>query len=286
MRLFGRGKNPPGEDEPNWDEIQESLARPDDVEAVEDAVVPVKYTPPEERFPPLPTPEAQKRRRPRSPQRKRRQGNWRHDVVAVFFLIATVALARYYLLIYEDRYTPLNPFAPPTPFIEVSITPDAAAVATYFVTLTAEAAGGSVPTASPTTAVTAAPVEPETLYPFAVSESGVTYATNTNERGCNWSSIAGTVRGLEGEALDNYSIQIIDAEDPDRLTVRVFSGAALAMGPGGYEFNLGGTPTEGQYTVQLYSPAGVPLSEEIMIFTRNTCAENVAKVDFIQIRPS
>jgi hypothetical protein len=202
MRLFGRGNNPPEQDEPNWDEIQESLTRPDDVEVVEDAVVPVKYTPPEERFPPLPALEPEKRPRQRPPKRKRRQGNWRHDVVAVFFLLATVALARYYLLIYEDHYTPLNPFAPPTPFIEVSMTSDAAAVATYFVTLTAEAAGDitPIPTETPTASVMPTPVDPETLYPFAVSEAGVTYTTNTNERGCNWSSIAGTVRGLDGEA--------------------------------------------------------------------------------------
>ena len=259
---------PPQEEELNINDI---------VQDVVDSLPPMPpepekvYTPPEERFPPIPDknqpapPEPKVQPAPK-PGRIRREGNWRHNVVALIFAIATIALLIYFNIIWNDPYSALNPLAPPTPFVFVTETP-----------------GGFVaePTATlPPQQATPRPLE-TTGQPFNVA--GVIYAPNANVNGCDWSSIAGAVTGLQGEPLNGYRIQVIDAENPDALDVRVFSGSAATFGAGGFELPLGGTPAEGLYTIQLFSPAGAPLSDVYQVATRATCEENVAIVNFVQV---
>lgn len=231
-----------------------------------------------DRYPPIPQPfrQAEPGRKPRTqpkPPRRRARGNWRHDVVAGLFLMATAALIVYFFTIWNDPFSPLNPLAPPTPFIIVSETPDPNAMAAFAATQTAEArprsAGqGSVPS----------------VLPFTLVDSGVIYTPNGNSSGCDWASIAGTVMGMQGEPVNGYGVAIKDAEDETSLNAKVFSGSAVTFGDGGFELVLSGTPQAGTYTVQLFSPAGAPVSEAYTVTTRDTCDENVAIVSFVQVR--
>ncbi len=59
---------------------------------------------------------------------------------------------------------------------------------------------------------------------------------------CNWASIAGIVTRIKGEALNDYGVQINDAENPNGIQDRVYSGGALTFGDGGFELVLGGAP--------------------------------------------
>jgi len=243
------------------------------------------HTPPAERFPPIP-------QQPISPQsapkhdtapaqstgkRKRRRlvGNWRHDVIAFIFFVATLGLIWYFSVIWRDPYSSLNPLAKPTPFVLVSVTPDPEAVTNYFATQTAEARRPS----------DATPIPQNSIFPFIVLENSVIYAPNANGNGCDWASIAGTVTGLESQPLNNYRINIVDAEDPSNLDVNVFSGSALTFGDGGFELPLGGSPIARDYEVQLLSPSGAPVSEPFTVSTRDSCDENVVIINFQQIRP-
>ncbi|MFW5748405.1 MAG: hypothetical protein ACOCYT_02195 [Chloroflexota bacterium] len=264
-------------------------------------------TPPGERFPPLPEvlldteaenqPEADM---PRSRRRQRPHGNWRHDLIAAFFLLASVALCGYFVAIWQNPYSVLNPLAPPTPFIQITWTPDSVAIATYEAELAQAAIIAQQPSATLTTivptttaAVTVAPIATDVPLTFAEStaaalvytmqDPGVTYRANTSSRGCEWASVAGTVTGGGGEPVDGYRVRIIDVAEPDRLNVEVFSGSALAIGPGGYELVLGSDPRERQYTIQLFDQAGRPASEPFLIFTRDSCQENVAVVNFVHM---
>jgi len=110
----------------------------------------------------------------------------------------------------------------------------------------------------------------------------VLYAPNNNGTGCNWASIAGSVTDTDGLPLNNYGVQIRHVAD--NLDVKVFSGSALTFGPGGFELAIGGTPQAGEFVVQLFSPAGAPVSEEYTVMTRDTCEENVAVLRFVQVQ--
>ncbi|PJF22794.1 MAG: hypothetical protein CUN56_04175 [Phototrophicales bacterium] len=258
------------------------------------------HTPWQERFPPLEpdlpddekfiiNPQHSKPQKVIHKKTRRWQGDWRHSFLSVVFLLATVMLCAYYAYIWQNPYSQLNPLAPPTPFIVVSWTPDPFAVTIHDATAT------SLVIINPTIDSSAVPLTPIESSPepivipplsvqFTIPDNGVVYIPNANGRGCNWASIAGTVTDIQGQPLDGYRIQIIDVEDPTRLNVTILSGSSLTLGQGGYELSLGGVPREQQYIVQLFTPSGEPASEEFLIFTRDSCQENVAVVNFVQVQ--
>lgn len=269
----------------------ESLSDADFDADIKAAARPVVETPPAERFPPLRPPD-DPRPAPAMPAaepatgRKRRQGDWRHNVVAVIFAVATLGMCAYYSVLWNNPYSPLNPLAPATPFIIITATPDPLAGfnADSTATAIAIAAALAVPTDTPPPFDPTATSSSGFGLPFQLEESGVIYAPNSNGRGCDWASIAGTVVGLDGAPVNNYGVQIIDQENPDRLSARVFSGSALTFGPGGFELTLGGTPLMGIYTVQLFSPVGAPVSEVYTVITSSECDQNVVIINFVQVR--
>lgn len=256
---------------------------------------PKNITPPSERFPPLkvkkpkeaPPAESDSSDEPevKSGGRKRRVGNWRHNLIAVLFAIATFGMCGYYAALWNNPYSSLNLFPPATPFIVVSATPNQTEVAAFYATETEVARPTATPSNTPTPDVPTPTASPENAnLPFAVV-GDVLYTENTNDQACNWSSIAGTVTDTNGRALNNFGIQIVDVEDPQRLNERVFSGSALTFGDGGFELNLGSAPRLAQYSVQLFSPAGVPVSDVFYVVTSEACDQNVAIVSFVQVRP-
>lgn len=264
-------------------------------ESLKNPVAPIVYTPEEERFPPLingleekPSPPVPLRKRRETPQHRFR-GDWRHDIVTAFFLLMSLALGGYFIAVWQDPYAAWNPLALPTPFVLVTWTPDPYAGESSVTTLEIQPnPPHSQEEASENTAFPAplnTPPLPEiTTMPFTLDSQGIRYAANENGRGCNWASIAGTVTSIQGDPLKNYAVHIVDAQAPDRLNIQVFSGAALTFGESGFEFNLGSTPREGRYVVQLLSPSGRPVSDELMLFTRDSCEENVVLVHFIQVK--
>ena len=141
------------------------------------------------------------------------------------------------------------------------------------------------PTAGPTPTFTPIPAEAipasASLFPFVAANNGAVFVPNGNDQGCDWSSIAGSVTDLVGAPLDGYGVRITG----EGLDETVFTGSAQTFGPGGFELFLNGAPSVGTYTIQLLSPEGTPLSDEIIFTTRATCVENVAVVSFLQTRP-
>ena len=272
--------------------LEESLRQP---------VQPVVYTPEDERFPPLrstlvedePPVVSVPAVSAAPPQRRFQGGDWRHNLVALLFLLFSIGLCGYYTAFWVDPYGGWNPLAIPTAYRYVTWTPDPRMMVNLSGTQTAEAMPTLTPvpqvtglSAMPTTGAmdgTVTPIAAPLIMPFTLEDPGVLYTPNANGRGCDWASIAGTVTDMAGQAVNEYIIHIVDAEDPGRLNVQVYSGGAHTFGEGGFEFNLGGSPREGQYVLQLLNPDGIPVSDEFLIFTRNVCAENVAIVNFVQV---
>lgn len=258
-------------------------------------------TPPEERFPPIPTddedesaPQAEAAASGRPPV------SWRYDIITALFLLGTIMMVGYFVYVWQYPYSALNPLAPPTPFVQVTWTPDTQAIAAYHATQTATAATpvqatqpASTPTEAGLAATTPEATPPDTtLTPaptgdvpgqprFTLSDEGVTYERNTNDRGCQWSSIAGTVIDGNGDPIDGYRVRITDVEEPSRLDVEVFSGSSTTRGPGSFELSLSSEPQDRRYTVQLFDEDGEPVSDPFLIFTRDSCAANVAVVSFV-----
>ncbi len=255
---------------------------------------PTQVAVPEERFPPL-NPEVPELPSPVLPTRPPRMA--RQDRIAIFFFLATFVLLGWMIAVWQNPQSALNPFPPATRFAEITATPQPQPSTTptepptvaptpsftplVEIALQRTADSGSFPTPTPGSpsgggSATSTP----SPYPFALAETGVVYAPNNNGRGCDWSSIAGTVTGLRGEPLDGYGIHIVG----DVLDEKVFSGTAQTFGPGGFELFLNGVPQPARYTVRLLSAAGAPLSDEIVVVTSDQCSQNVALVNFVQQR--
>jgi hypothetical protein len=237
-------------------------------------------TPPAERFPPV---------NPNigtvgeSPAPLRPRSTFVPNLVTILFVIATLGAIGLFAIIWLNPYTPLNPLAPPTPLPIIITTTPLPATATLapspgptasFTPLSPEELGITLEAPPPPATFTPA------LFPFTVAEPGVVYVPNANGEGCSWSSIAGSVTDLQGQPLNGYGIRI-QGNDRDET---VFSGSALTFGPGGFELFLNGTPQAGEYTIQLLSPSGAPVSDEYPVSTLTNCEQNVAIVSFVQNR--
>lgn len=230
-----------------------------------------KITPPEERYPPL-RPVAEEPRRPKTvavpePKALKTENNAFYNFMTVLTLLAMVLFIAWFIQVWNDPQSVWNPLPPATPFIEVTATPSGLLIATpddtgqVFVVIT------STPEQS-----TASP------YPFIAQD--ILYAPNSNDLGCNWWSIAGTVRDTAGAALNGYRIRVTGTD----FNEAVFSGASQSFGAGGFELPLAGTPREENFTVQLFSAQDAPLSEALSISTRADCDANVTIVNFVQNR--
>jgi hypothetical protein len=239
------------------DEVAQLAALPEGLVAR-----PLKVTPEAQRFPPVapslaPQPEAPAEATSPMPSLAqvppRRRSGRGYNLLTLLMLLLTAVWCGLVAIIWQDPQTALNPFAPPILYVRIT--------ATFL----------------PPTPASAAPPTAEPLpYPFQAQP--VAYSANENGRGCEWASIAGTVTAPDGSPLNAYRVRITSTT----VDTTVFSGAAASFGPGGYEFPIGGAPAAERFTVQLLSPEGAPLTAPLTVDTRATCAENVARVDFVE----
>ena len=251
----------------------------------EDVVRPIKVTPKEERYDPLAPnqlthDEAVQQQvidtqlKPKPSRAKR----WLYNLVSLLAIFGTITVCAWYTIIWQNPQSQLNPFPPATEFYYVTATPAPTLPNTLAPNETPQVNITTLPSvlSTPTLAVTTDPDLAQ--FPFRTDEP--LYIANANGRECNWASIAGSVTGVDGQAVDGLGIRITGAD----IASTVFSGATRTFGPGGYELNLGGAPQAGDFTVQLFSSAGAPLSDEITVTTRAECSANVLILNFLQLR--
>lgn len=231
----------------------------------------------DERFPPL-NPASEVRPRAAAPRPRRR--NWPYNLAALFFFLASIGVGAYYLAIARDPFSPLNPLPPFTPLPIIITTTPIPPTATVTPSRTPTATFTPLPREVMATLTTFTPAP----FPFTMVESGVVYVANTNNAGCAWSSIGGTVVDLDGQPLNGYRVQVVG----DNFNQTVVTGATVTFGQGGYEVVLGNTPRRAEYAVQLLTPEGIPLSQVYYVETSSVCTadegENVAVVNFVQNR--
>ncbi len=231
-----------------------------------------------ERFPPL-DPQDQPDDAPAlAPRPKRR--NWPYNLVALLFFFASIGVAAYYFAIARDPFSPLNPLPPFTPLPIIVTTTPIPPTATATLTQTPTVTFTPLPRELVATLTTFTPAP----FPFTMVETGVAYVANTNDAGCNWLSIGGTVTDTEGQPLAGYRVQVVG----DNFNQTVVTGANVTFGQGGYEVVLDNRPRRAEYAIQLLTSEGIPLSQVYYVSTSDRCTaddgENVAVVNFVQNR--
>lgn len=254
-----------------------------------------------DRFPQVPS-DARRRRAPvrrqtGTPSRRARL-SWR-DGVAVLFLVATLLVGGYFVFIWNNPYSPLNPLSPPLPApIMVSETPLPSATYTPSRTPTRSPTATFTPLPAGLIGTGAAPVFlgtpdlTQTLLagtpsatppppPFALLRTGVVYTTNANGLACNYVGIAGSVVDFEGSPLNGYTVWITG----ENVDSRLVTGSDNLYGAGGFVLQVGDTPAILPFAAQVLAQDGVtPLSEPYTFLTRDVCEYNVALVRFVQVR--
>lgn len=251
---------------------------PDESEIVDEGEI--VETPPEERFPPLnPADETPDEAPPPSPRRP----TWLYNLVAILFALATIGLLAYFSVLWVDPYHPLNPLPPYTPLPIIITATFQPATATPIPSLTP-----SPVVMTPTFTPIPAAALPATMtftpaaFPFTLADAGIEYVANTNDSGCDWLGIAGTVVDLQGEGVVDYSIRVRSQEG--ELNATLATGGAPDIGPGGFELKLGDKPELAPFIVQLLGPDGSPVSEEYLVVTSDQCDQNLTVVHFAQNR--
>jgi hypothetical protein len=192
------------------------------------------------------------------------------NLLTVVFLLGTVGMIALIVIITQNPYSSLNPFPPFTPLPIV--------ITATFLPPTEAPPGTAAPTATFTPAAVEAGGQAPTSFSFVLANEKPVYAPNANDKGCNWSSIAGTVTDGKGTALDGYRVSV----KGNGVDETVFSGATLTFGAGGFELFLNGTPQAQTYKVQLSDPQNHPLSAAYTVATKASCDQNVAVLQFIQ----
>jgi hypothetical protein len=234
---------------------------------MDDVMRPLVITPQEERYPPLPTAN-DNQLPPQRPQTlsHRPRNSRRNNLITLIFFLLTLGICGYYGFIWGDPQSVLNPLAPPTEFQIVTATIDPNPV---FVSSPQPTLANGQPTHTPSL---------DDLHPFAIASDGVLYISNQNGRECNWASIAGSVTNSSNDPLPGFGIRVAG----QGVSATVYSGTNSTFGAGGYELNLGSAPIVSNYTVQLVTTGGAPLSPDVAITTRDECNQNVVVVNFVQ----
>ena len=233
------------------------------------------------------------------------------------FLTSTLVASTGFVVIYvlvllADPQSVLNPFPPPTlPAIAVLATPtetpppptvtQASTPLIQATVIEAETEHTPLPTETEAQLLVATdPIEMEAsatvtiavpievaatspVYSYALQAGSIGYTTQFShpDEGCNWLGVAGTVYDLQGEPVVE---QIVHVEGPSEFWMDSITGSHLEYGEAGYEITLGNGPfdSDGDYSIQLLSSLGQPLSEQIALGTFSGCDRNLILVNFVQ----
>jgi len=227
-------------------------------------------------------------------------GVW--DILSVVVLLITVCLGVYFVMVFIDPSSEINPLKPPalqiptatiTPLqMDATWTPTptvyASPTATLLPTIEAPptitpanlvpATDTPVPTKTPT-------LTPTPKAPFSASSVNAIESVlipHLLNAGCNWQGVGGTVDDQNGSPIIGIVVRLVGKLNGKTVDLTNVSGINKEYGSSGFEFVLGDTPVNSRDTlsVQLLDQAGLPLSDKIYIDTSSDCKENLVLVRF------
>src|SRR5271157_1752019 len=241
------------------------------------------------------------------------------NFLTVLVILAMIAAACFFVLIYffpSSRINPYPPAALPAVIVLPSATntplpPPPTATATPF--------GWKPPTDTPTATIPVTPSDtpiPFTptntlpgpkatntanpLYTLAPTDDiNTDYAFTTQgppepfsidsfveNRGCQWMGVAGRVVDISNKPLPGVLVQLSGTLGQSLINQTSLTGLAPSYGQSGYELKLADTPIPSQATlwVRLVDQSYLPLSPKIRFDTYGDCTKNLILINFKAVR--
>jgi hypothetical protein len=216
------------------------------------------------------------------------------DLLSILVLLITVCIGAYFLLIFMNPFSQLNPLPPIDPNAPPTLTatplelaPTWTASPTIEPTITETPRPTFTPLPSPTffslVPPTKTPIPTSTpKAPFSGSVTTIASTIIHPESACNWLGVGGTVVDTNNSDVIGIVVRLVGTFDGKRVEITQVSGVTPAYGKSGFEFFLGTVPlaSKGTLYVQLLDLASLPLSENIYINTYNDCSKNLVLVRF------
>lgn len=227
-------------------------------------------------------------------------GLW--DILTIIVLFVTVCMGAYFILVFNDPASTLNPLKPayvltPSPTITPrQLEPTWTPTATIEILPTATL----LPSITPPATITPANLVPATVTPLS-SETPTATATpaalfsvssvnaiesviipHLQTLNCNWQGVGGTVDDQNSSPIIGIVVRLGGTLNGRSVEMTTVSGISPEYGKSGFEFVLGETPVDSRDTlyVQLLDQAGLPLSDRIYIDTFEDCDRNLVLVRF------
>jgi hypothetical protein len=218
------------------------------------------------------------------------------DMLSIFVVLITLCIGGYFLMIFVNPASALNPLKPVNPF----------ALATFTITpIQLEATWTPSPTIIPTITETPRPtftplasatffsLVPPTNTPEPTATPKAPFGATINaiesviiphltSSACNWLGIGGTVEDSNNSPIVGMVVRVVGTLNGKSVNLTTVSGVSPDYGKSGFEFQLGTVPVSSNDTlyVQLLDQAGLPLSDNIYIDTFNDCKKNLVLVRF------
>jgi hypothetical protein len=222
------------------------------------------------------------------------------DMLTILVLLATACIGGYFLMIFMNPFSSLNPLKPINPNLPPTATPTLlqleptwTASPTIQPTVTETARPTFTPLASPTffslVPPTDTPVPSKTpaatdtpKAPFSASVTAIDSTIIHPESACNWLGVGGTVVDSNNSDVIGIVVRLVGTLNGKRVEMTQVSGVTPAYGKSGFEFFLGAVPiaSKGTLYVQLLDLAGLPLSQNVYVDTYNDCSKNLVLVRF------
>ena len=237
------------------------------------------------------------RRMKRRKRRQRADVFW--NILTVITLLASIGLIGALLMIYSNPFISINPFPPPTMPVLVII-PTSTATPVVLPPTWTPTVGATETPVPPTSTPMVLPSDTQAVasaYPTAAGNSLYTFGlqaapsavksdTFKPSTGCNWQGVAGQVLDLQGRHLVNIGIQLKGTYNGKTISTQSISGTHTEYGDSGYEFQLGTSliASSGLLSIQLVDQSGLPLSEQVIFDTYDTCDKNLVLVNFRQVK--
>lgn len=218
------------------------------------------------------------------------------NLLTVLVLISVVCLVIYFVTLFLNPYSVLNPFPPQAlPTLYKSPTPT-------YTPLPQPSTWTPSPTLAPSPTRTKAPtwtlipemvtpsdipasIEPTITMTAMPAAAEVTYAASTTthpDLACNWMGVGGRVLSTNGDPLQFQTIQLGGSLGGQPISRSTLSGTATTYGPSGFEFVLSDHPiaSEQNLWILLFDNTGVPLMEKMYFDTFANCAQNLVMIVF------
>jgi hypothetical protein len=247
---------------------------------------------------------------PSKKQGKKQNSLW--NVLTLIILLLTFCCCGYFLLIFINPYSALNPLKPNTPVpplilptatwtpisLPATWTPTASVPVTAAPTLlpswtpepsfTPLKLYTDTPTPEPTAVPTNTPaptINPANV-PFSTTIKYIESAIFHPESGCNWAGVSGEVFDIKGSPVAGLQVILKGTYNGQSVQKVTVTGMDPLYGKGWFEFPLGDKPldSKGLLSIQLLDQAGIPLSQNTAFDTFADCKKNMVQVRFKQVK--